>query len=62
MQRITEFIRLGFTPDLLKRVRAEAKLQEKGVNELVRNVLEKYLGEQKKAHIAEAYAINKPRK
>ncbi len=56
MVKISEFIRLGLNPELLKQARAEAKLQKISVNELIRTAIANYLAVQKRARIAEAYA------
>jgi hypothetical protein len=45
MANFTKFIRLGLTPWLFRRIRAEAKQQKVSVSELVRTSIEKHLGE-----------------
>jgi hypothetical protein len=40
---ITEFIRMGFMPDQLKRIRAEAQQQKVSVNALIRTATDTYV-------------------
>jgi hypothetical protein len=60
MARITEFIRVGLTPELLKEARAESQFQKISVNELLRTALDHYLRLLDKQRIDEAYAKDKP--
>ncbi len=60
MVRISEFIRLGFTPALLKEVQAEARFQGISVNQFVRTALQEQLRRLDKQRVEEAYRENKP--
>ena len=60
MVRISEFIRLGLSPALLKEVRAEAKFQGIGVNEFIRTALQEHLRRLDKQRVEDAYRENKP--
>jgi predicted HicB family RNase H-like nuclease len=42
MAKITKYILVGFAPEQLKRIRAEAKQQKVSVNELVRSAADDY--------------------
>jgi hypothetical protein len=42
-KKITEFIRVGFTVEQLKRIRAEAKHQKISVNALIRTASDNYV-------------------
>lgn len=45
VKTITEFVRLGLTLDLRKRIRAEARRRETSLSALMRAALEQYLSE-----------------
>lgn len=43
MAKITEFVRVGFTPDQLERARREAEQQKTSVSALIRNAVDAYV-------------------
>lgn len=60
MAKITKFIRLGLTPELLGHLRAESQQQDVSMNELVRTALGRYLDELSERRAAARHVEDQP--
>ena len=62
MAKITKFLRLGLTPELLDETRNEAKRQKVSVSALIRTALQKHLGELNQRRLVASDVEDKPKR